>query len=126
MAVANFPAIVPTARSWTPGQRPMQAVTSMAGYEVRVLTGSASVGQRLSLQYNNLLEAVCDQITSHYALAQGTFELFDLPAAVFGGMAGYGHIKPANSKWRYGSPPSVTYVAPGIQSVSVDLIAVPQ
>jgi len=104
----------------------MQALTSMAGYEVRIMTGSIAVGHRLTLQYTNLLEAACNQITDHYALANGTFELFDLPAAVFGGMASYGHIKPANNRWRYASPPTVNYVSPGIQSITVDLVAVPQ
>jgi hypothetical protein len=98
----------------------------LSGYEVRVLHGSVATGQQLSLAFSNLLDAEGQQITDHYAIARGGFEVFDLPAEVFAGMASYGHIKPAGSKWRYASPPSVTYEAPGIQSVSVNLMAVPE
>jgi hypothetical protein len=104
----------------------MQTVTSLAGYEVRVLMGAVAVDQRLTLQFSNLLEVDGRQITDHYALAEGGFHTFDLPSAVLAGMTSGGHLKPSNSKWRYASPPSVTYEAPGIQSVSVTLVAVPE
>jgi len=102
------------------------AFTSTSGYEVRVLQGSASVGQQLSLVFSNLLEAKGKEITDHYEAMRGTFGLFDLPAVVFGGMSSSGHIKPASNMWRYAGAPGVTYVAPGIVSVSVELVAVPR
>lgn len=125
MAIIAFPGLKPNARAWTPGQPPMSALASMAGYEVRVRHGNTAVGQQLALSFSNLLDVEGRQITDHYALAQGSFEVFDLPPEVFAGMASYGHVKPADSKWRYASPPNVEYQAPGIQSVSVNLVAVP-
>jgi hypothetical protein len=121
-----FPSLTPSARSWTPGQPVASAFVSSSGYEVRVLQGAASVGQQLSLVFSNLLEAKGKEITDHYEAMRGTFGLFDLPAEVYGGMASYGHIKPSASSWRYAGPPSVTYVARGIVSVSVELVAVPR
>ena len=126
MAIADFPALTPSARSWTPGTQPMTAFTSLAGAEVRVLHGSTPIGITLQLTFSNLLEASADLITAHYLLARGTFELFDLPAAVYGGIANYSSIKPTGSLWRYSGPPSVDYVSPGVQNVSVELRAVPQ
>jgi hypothetical protein len=97
----------------------------MAGYEVRVRHGSLAVDQQLTLAFDNLLEADAKAVTDHYALAYGQLETFELPAAVFGGMATYGHIKPPQNQWRYNGPPQVSYVSPGIASVSVILQAVP-
>jgi hypothetical protein len=108
-----------------PGQPVATAFVSSSGYEVRVLQGAASVGQQLALSFTNLLEAKGKEITDHYAAMRGSFETFDLPAAVYGGMSSYGHIKPAGSLWRYASPPKVQYVVPGVVSVEVELLAVP-
>lgn len=126
MAIADFPALTPSGRSWTPGTQPMTAFTSLAGAEVRVLHGSTPINVGLQLNFSNLQETTANLITAHYLLARGTFELFDLPAAVYGGMAGYSNIKPSGSLWRYAGAPSVDYVSPGVQNVSVDLVAVPQ
>jgi len=126
MAVANFPSITPSARSWTPGRLPVQTLTSLAGYETRIQTGSIAVNQQLKLQFNNLSEAAGKSITDHFALAKGVYEQFDLPAAVFGGMSSYGHIKPSGNLWRYESAPSVEYGPNGRQSIEVSLVAVPQ
>lgn len=125
MTVANFPAIAPTARSWTPGARPLSTYSSLSGYEVRVQHGNTSIGTSLSLSFANLTEAIGKQITDHYLTAQGSFETFALPAEVFAGMSNYDYITPSGTIWRYAGPPSVSYVAPGIQSVSVELMAVP-
>lgn len=125
MAIAAFPSVKPSARTWTPGARATSAFTSLSGYEVRVQHGSTAVGARLSLSFQNLTEAVSKQITDHFDLARGSFETFALPADVFSGMTGYEYITPSATTWRYAGPPSVTFVSPGIQSVSVELVAVP-
>lgn len=126
MSAPIFPSLTPSARVWTPGQVPLATFVSAAGYEARVQLGAMDVGQSLSLSFDNRLEAAGKQITDHYAAAKGSLFLFELPAEVYGGMASYGHIKPSASMWRYAGPPSVTYVAPGIVSVSVELVAVPR
>lgn len=125
MPVQAFPSIQPTARTWTPGMQPMSTFASLAGYEVRVQHGSVAVGAQLSLSFQNLKEEIGKQITDHFALAQGTFETFQLPAEIYAGMSSYSYVTPNTTTWRYTAKPSVTYVAPGIQTVSVDLTAVP-
>lgn len=125
MAVAAFPAIEPSVRSWTPGARPASVYNTVGGYEVRIQQGSIVVGSSLSLSFANLTEAVGKQITDHYALAQGSFETFSLPAQIFAGMTTFSYITPTGTTWRYAAPPIVSYVAPGIQSISVELLAIP-
>jgi hypothetical protein len=125
MAVQSFPSIKPSSRVWTPGSKPQSIYTSQSGYEVRIQHGSLTVGSQLSLGFQNLLEVVGKQITDHYAIAQGSFETFALPVEIFAGMATYDYITATSTTWRYGRPPSVTYIAPGIQSINVELVAVP-
>lgn len=124
MAVAAFPAIEPSSRSWTPGSQPVQSFTALSGYEARVLLGPNPIGATLALGFQNLLEAAFLQITSHYATAKGTYEAFDLPAAVFAGISSYSGITPSGYKWRYASAPTVEWTAPGIGNASVTLLAI--
>lgn len=124
MAVAAFPSIKPSSRTWTPGSQPVQSFTALSGYEARVLLGPNPIGATLSLGFQNLTEAVFLQITSHYATAKGTYEIFDLPADVFAGMTSYSGITPSGYKWRYSGPPTIDWVAPGIGNASVSLLAV--
>lgn len=123
--MANFPSLRPSVRTWTPAAPPMQTFTSQSGYEVRVRYGSVNVGSKLSLAFDNLLEADANSITAHYLGQQGSFTEFDLPSTLFAGMTDSSGITPSGSKWRYGAPPTVSYVAPGIASVSVELVSVP-
>jgi len=104
-----------------PGRQPSTAYTSLSGHEVRVLHGNMAVGARLSLTFSNLAEATGRLITDHFALAQGTYETFALPAEVFAGLASSGYIAPAGTTWRYDGAPSVSYKAPSLQTVTVEL-----
>lgn len=124
MAVAAFPSLSPSSRTWTPGSQPVQTFTALSGYEARVLLGPKPIGAILTLGFQNLIETQFLQITSHYATASGTYEVFDLPASIFAGMTNYAGVTPTGYKWRYSAPPTVEWVAPGIGTVAVTLTAV--
>lgn len=124
MAVAAFPDLKPSSRTWTPGSQPIQSFTALSGYEARVLLGPNPIGASLSLGFQNLLEAAFLQITNHYAVARGSYEVFSLPAGIFAGMSSYGTVTPSNNLWRYADAPTVDWTAPGIGNVSVRLLAV--
>jgi hypothetical protein len=124
MAVSAFPNLKPTARTWTPGVQPMSNFTSMSGYEVRVMVGPDPIGTALQLTFENSAEADIRQITDHYVLAKGMFEVFSLPAETFAGMTTYGQVTPSGFSWRYAGPPSIEWLMPGVGSVSVSLVAV--
>lgn len=119
-----FPSLTPTARTWTPGTKPVSITMTRSGREIRFRHGTRSVGQRLVLQFDNVTETAGKQITDHYETSDTTFESFTLPASVFGGMAAYNYTNATNNEWRYAGPPQVTYSFPGYQSVSVELIGV--
>lgn len=119
MAIASFPALAPSARGWQPGSPPVGVFTSMSGYETRMQYGSAVVGATLSLTWATLTEAQVWQIVDHHQSAAGV-EAFQLPTAVFAGMSRH----PSGSTWRYGAPPAVTWLAPGLGSVQVELLQV--
>lgn len=124
MAVADFPALKPTARTWTPGVQPASTFTSLNGTEYRVLHGNTPIGTSLTLDFSNLLESDAKLITDHFVTAKGVFEVFSLPSSVYDGLAVYNNIQPAGTSWRYQGPPSVSYPAPGVVTVSVQLAAV--
>lgn len=124
MAVAAFPSIKPSSRTWTPGSQPVQSFTALSGYEARVLLGPNPIGAVLSLGFQNLTEAVFLQITDHYITAKGGYEVFDLPADVFAGMTSYSGVTPSGYKWRYSAPPTIDWTAPGIGNASVSFVAV--
>lgn len=102
----------------------MQSFVALSGYEARVLLGPNPIGAMLSLGFQNLTEDVFLQITSHYATAKGTYEVFDLPEDAFAGMTNYSDVTPSGYKWRYAGPPTIDWVAPGIGNASVSLLAV--
>ena len=124
MAVASFPQLKPSSRSWTPGSQPTASFGTLSGYESRVLLGSKPVGTALSVGFENLLEDKFLLITAHYLVAKGSYETFSLPASVFAGMNDFGSVTPPGFTWRYASAPSVNWVAPGIGNVSVSFLAV--
>lgn len=124
MAVASFPALKPTARSWTPGAQPVTSFTSISGYEVRVALGPDPVGTSMELVFENAFEAEIKQVTDHFVLAKGIYEVFALPPETFAGMTTYGHVTPTGFSWRYSGPPSIQWLSPGLGTVTVSLVAV--
>ena len=123
--MADFPALRPAARTWTPGSPAVSSVSSLSGYEVRVRHGSVVVGGRLELEFANLLDADTQLVAEHYQGSGGMYSTFALPATVFAGIASYAHMQAAGTAWRYASAPSITSVSPGISSVKLSLVSVP-
>lgn len=124
MAVASFPSIAPSTRSWTLGQPPLSSFTALSGYEVRVLLGPNPIQTALQLQFSNIHEDTAKLITDHFVSARGSLDVFDLPAKVFAGSAHSADVTPAGQKWRYAAAPTIEWVSPGVASVDVSLVAV--
>jgi len=116
-----FPDLAPSARSWVPGVMPQSEFVTLSGYQVRTSHSDGLIGGRLELGFENLQEAVAKQIIAHYQAQQSTFEVFTLSAKVWAGMDS-DYMTPAGQQWRYAGPPGMTWVAPGIASVTVSLI----
>jgi hypothetical protein len=124
MAVAAFPDVRPTSRVWTPGAQPVKSYTALSGFEARVLLGVSPIGGSLTLRFQNIVENTFLLFTDHFALAQGTYEVFSLSANTYAGLANFSSVTPSGYLWRYASAPSVEWVSSGIGNVSVTLTAV--
>ena len=118
-----FPALQPSSRSFTPGQVSVTSFKAMSGKETRVLQGDTPHAHRLSLTFDNILDAAGQQILDHWAGQLGIGLQFHLSPAVYAGWSLYQSTVSDTQQWRYESMPSVTFVAPGIMSVSVELVS---
>ena len=121
--MSRFPAIKPASRSFSMPAIPVTSFQAMSGREVRIATGSAASGAKISLGFQNLLEATASQILSHFNGQSGVLQAFDLPPAVWAGWTAYESYFSATTKFRYTNPPSVKSVAPGIMDITVELVS---
>lgn len=122
--MSTFPSLRPTDRTWTDGSLPTEGFIAMAGTETRFVTGSRLIGQQLVLTFAHLSEADALLITQHYQSRRGSYLSFNLPAAVFAGWSYSTVSAPNTNTWRYSNPPKTDFIAPGIMSVTVNLVAV--
>jgi len=122
--MSTFPSVKPSSRAWSPGQRAQTVLNTIDGIEVRFVHGTRVVGQRLTLVFENVTDAVGKSITDHYADNGTTYGIFALPADVFAGMSSYAHVNEATNSWRYAAPPQVSYITAGYQTVNVELLGV--
>lgn len=122
--MSTFPSVKPSSRAWSPGVRAQSVFQSIDGIEIRFVHGNRTTGQRLTLVFENVTEAVGKSITDHYADNGTTYGTFNLPADVFAGMTSYAYTNEATNAWRYSAPPQVSYITPGYQTVSVELLGV--
>lgn len=123
-----FPELVPSSRTFSPGDFPIKKFNAQNGAEVRILYGSRMVNQVFELSYANISDSQAESFLTDYRDQTGTFQTFNLPNAVFEGWSqgrsvGEYDRGPA-TLWRYDAPPAVVSVRPGISSVTVKLRAV--
>lgn len=124
----DFPALVPTSRSFESGDYPVKAFRAQSGAEHRILYGSSRTNMKLSLTFANIADADAELILDHYDAVQGTFQTFGVgPTGGKLGWKGNGDAIGAvthGSAYRYESAPQMTQVRPGISTVTVNLIGV--
>jgi hypothetical protein len=114
--MANFPALNPQSRTYTPGAAPSTPLGALDGDELMVRHANVVNGYTLRLGFTGLTQAQHFEITSHYML-HGRFEPFDLDAIT---LLGSGLTFPSGYSWIYVKAPDTTYT-PDVISVSVEL-----
>lgn len=127
-----FPLLVPTSRSFEPGDYPVKTFKAQNGKEHRILYGSNRTNMKLSLSYANITDANAELFLDHYDEVQGTFGTFvvggfDVSSGGKAGWEGNKDVLGAQSQgnnYRYESPPQMVQVRPGISTVTVNLIGV--
>ena len=120
-----FPTLAPSARNYVPGDWAQQKYRSMSGAEVRIRYGDKRTDASLSLQYQNIPDADAELFLADYDSKFGTYKSFTLPPEVLAGWSGANYVPNTSAmKFRYGGPPQLQAVRPGVSSVSVELVGV--
>ena len=123
--MANFPAIKPSSRSYSPGNYPIREYQALSGTKWKRIMGNRRFGMKLELEFQNIDDSTAAQVLQHYDGEAGTFKRFALPASVFAGMDSGLQAQltpPTNVLWAYADAPSVQSVFPGVSTVSVKLV----
>jgi hypothetical protein len=123
--MANFPAIKPASRSYSPGNYPIRDYTTLNGAVWKRIFGNKRSGMTLSLEFRNIDDAAAAQILNHYDGQAGTYYGFGIPSVLYAGMDGslqFAAAIPQDVKWVYASAPDVQSVFPGVSTVTVELV----
>lgn len=104
----TFPALVPSARSYTPGDVPQSRQVALSGVDSAYRLGNRRVQQTLTLTFNNISEANLLLVRSHYISVNGTYGVFYLPAEIWSGYATPPVPLLGDYGWRYAEAPTIT------------------
>lgn len=118
----TFPAIVPSSRTFSPGNIPQAVQTSLSGVASGFRRGNRRTQQTLSLSFTNLTEAQLNLIKAHFIDRQGTFDIFFLSAEVWSGYTTPPISLLSDYAWRYASAPTITDGIVGRWGVDVELV----
>jgi hypothetical protein len=116
-----FPALIPSARTYVPGNVPQVQQVALSGSTVAYRQGNRRVEQTLQLAFNNISEADLDLIKAHYVAQDGTYGIFFLSGEVWNGYDSPPVPIVADYAWRYASPPVITDGSCDLWSVEVEL-----
>ena len=123
--MADFPAFVPTARSFELGQYPIKTYRALSGATVRRSFGNKPFGYTLTLEFGNVPESTVNSICDHYNEQGGGTLGFVVPGEVFAGYSAtlQGKVRtPAGIEWLYAEPPSIRSERKDISTVTVTLV----
>lgn len=104
--MTTFPTLTPSGRTFTPGEYPHTPFTTISGWQNRVRHSNVMLASQVRLTFTAITEASMLSILSHYQGQLGTFDSFDLPSAVWGGVTAADY-QLTNYLWRYIEPPTV-------------------
>lgn len=116
-----FPALIPSARSYTPGDVPQQQQATLSGMNNAYRQGNRRINQSLTLSYNNISEAQLNEIKAHYLSVNGSFEVFYLSSEVWNGYTTPPVPLVGDYAWRYAEPPTITDGSCDLWSVEISL-----
>jgi hypothetical protein len=121
-----FPALAPSSRVYTPGDVPSARQQALSGAVTGYRLGNRKIAQTLQLVFSHLVESDMDLIKAHFIDRKGTFDIFYLPAEIWGDYAGKPPVSLlSNFAWRYIAEPTITDVSYDRFTVELDLQAIP-
>ena len=121
-----FPTLVPTSRSFEPGNYPVKTYNAQDGTEIRIAYGNRRTNAKLSLSFNNVTDSQAEGFLTHFDAVLGTLNTFSIPSETKSGWTGTSSAidAPTDAEWRYEQPPQILSVRPGTSSVTVSLLGV--
>ena len=119
--MSNFPALVPSSRTFVPGNYPSTLYQGISGAENRVRSSNVLTDSTLTLQFIGLSEAEVLAILLHYRARRGSYGNFSLPAEVWSGVSNAADYTLQGYAWSYLEPPVVEDYPCGQHGVEVQL-----
>ncbi|ADD94498.1 hypothetical protein [uncultured phage MedDCM-OCT-S08-C1441] len=104
MTVPVFPGLVPTSRSFDPGDFPIKTYNAQNGAEVRIKYGNRRINRKLQLTYANVTDTEIVKFIDHYADAGGTLNTFEVPLTTFDGWEAAKAGSLPEAPWRIVTP----------------------
>jgi hypothetical protein len=120
-----FPTLIPSTRTFTPGEYPHTAYQAYSGQENRVRHSNVMLSSRLRLTFISLTEANMLSILSHYNDKKGEYLPFAIPAQLLSGVSSAGEYTLTSYQWRYVEPPVIDDIPCAGHSVEVTLESIP-
>jgi hypothetical protein len=122
--MTTFPALIPSSRTFTPGEYPATAFSGYSGVQNRVRHSNAFLAAQVRLSFLGLTQAQMLDVWNHYNGRRGEFRSFELPAEVVSYSSITDYV-PGTYMWRYAGPGSVEDLPCGGHNVSLILETVP-
>ena len=123
--MTTFPALIPSSRTFTPGEYPLTPFSGYSGVQGRVRHSDVFLSAQLRLSFLAISEAEMLSIWDHYTARRGGYEPFDLPDEITEGTSLADYV-PTGYRWRYGDEGSVEDLPCGGHNVSLTLDSVAQ
>jgi len=125
--MAVFPSVTPTSMDFTAPEFPVKSNSSLSGVVSRRIFGNRGSRAVLSMNFDNLTDAVAVEFLNAWKEAKGQFDNLTVPAVVFDGaddaLSDYLADGGDALAWHFAEPPQLQRVKPGISSVRVRLEA---
>jgi hypothetical protein len=123
--MTTFPALIPSSRTFTPGEYPHTSFAGWSGRPTRVRHSNVMLASTLSVSFIGLPAADVEDIVDHYGNQLGTFTPFGLPTELWSGVADPADYTLTGYLWRYAEPPSIEDLPCGGHNVELVLESVP-
>ena len=122
--MATFPSLVPSVRTYNPGDLPVNMQASLTGVTSAYRRGNRRVNQTLQLSFDNLTEAQVTLIRNHYDGQQGSYQIFYLSSEVWQGQTPLVNLV-SDFAWVYANPPTISDGFTSRWNVEIELRTVP-
>jgi hypothetical protein len=123
--MTSFPTLIPSTRTFTPGEYPHTTYQAYSGQENRVRHSNVMLSSRLRLTFISLTEANMLSILTHYDDRKGEYLSFAIPAQLLSGVSSAGEYTLTSYQWRYVEPPVIDDIPCAGHSVEVTLESIP-